>query len=154
MSETNVKKTSSYYPVLNDFFDTDRFFNMPYFDGGLQSFFGVDRSKRLPSVNVHETEKAYFIDVAAPGLKKSDFKIEIADGVLSISSEKEDTQETQTKDYMRKEFSYSSFSRSFTLPDDIVNDNIEAKYEDGVLKIEIPKKEVTVTKPKKTISVG
>lgn len=95
----------------------------------------------VPSVNIHETDDKFNVSLAAPGLKKEDFKIGFENGVLSISAEKtEEKSETQPK-FSRKEYSYESFSRSFTLPESANNEAIKASYENGVLSLDIPKKE-------------
>jgi HSP20 family protein len=101
-----------------------------------------------------ETEKAYHIELAAPGLEKKDFSIELQDGMLHIRAEKEEEQSEEDKNYRRKEFSYFSFSRSFALPDNLLVDKIEASYTHGILHLTLPKKEVIVSKPVKQIKVG
>lgn len=83
------------------------------------------------------------MSVAAPGLKKSDFKIDIEGNMVTIQSEKEENKEEKDEQYTRKEYSYSSFSRRFSLPEDVRKDKIEATYEDGVLKLSLPKKDET-----------
>ncbi len=108
----------------------------------------------VPSANVKETEKSYHIELAAPGLAKKDFKVEADNGVLTISSEKEEEKKEGSGGYTRKEYSYNSFSRSFTLPENSKTDKIDAKYEDGVLKVTVPKKELTPVKAKKEIAVS
>lgn len=97
----------------------------------------------LPSVNIRETDKAFIIELAAPGMKKEDFRVELQDNILSISSEKkeEDRQRDENEKYTRQEFFYQSFRRTFTLPKTVAEDKIEAKYEDGVLKLNVPKNE-------------
>lgn len=96
----------------------------------------------LPSVNVKETDVAYELELAAPGLSKDDFKIDIDGKTLSVSAEKEVKKEQQEESYTRKEFSYSSFKRSFNLPERVIETNkITAKYTDGVLQLYIPKTE-------------
>jgi HSP20 family protein len=122
---------------LSDFFDTDE----TLYDRLIQR-------DRMPSVNVAETEKEYEIEMAAPGMKKSDFKVNVSNGVLTISAEKEENAEEQKKNYTRKEYSFRSFSRSFTLPDNTKDDSINAKYTDGVLKLTIAKKEPAAPKAK------
>ena len=97
---------------------------------------------------------ASLVELAAPGLEKKDFKIELENQVLTVSSEKEEEKKEETKNFKRREFSYNSFSRSFQLPEDVLSDKIDAKYENGILKLSVPKKEVTVSKPKKEIKVG
>ena len=107
---------------------------------------GFDRKFSMPAVNVSETKDDYKLSVAAPGMKKEDFKIDVDSNMLTISSEKEESKEEKDKKFTRKEYSYSSFSRSFTLPEEINQAKIDAKYEDGVLKISLPRKD-GVNKP-------
>lgn len=97
----------------------------------------------LPSVNIKEDEKGFELELAAPGFDKSDIKIEIDKGVLTISSEKkeENKAEEKNKHYSRKEFSYQSFRRAFTLPENVDGDIINASYDKGILSVNIPKKE-------------
>ena len=128
--------------LLSDFFDNDRFFDSDWF-----------KKQSVPAVNVRETEKNFEIEVAAPGLSKKDFKITVDNGVLTISSEKKEEKEQKEKDYTRKEFSYSSFSRSFTLPENVNEDDVKANYEDGLLKLNVAKKVIAQTKAKKAIEV-
>lgn len=108
----------------------------------------------LPSVNVKETPKEFVLEMAAPGLTRKDFKVEVDNNTLCISSEKEEEKKEENKDYTRREFSYNSFSRSFTLPDNVKENNVEAKYDNGILKVTIPKKEITPVKAPKAIAVG
>ena len=127
---------------LSDFFDNDRFF-----DSGLM------RMQSIPAVNVIETEKGFEIEVAAPGLSRKDFKVSIENRILTISSEKKEQMETKEKDFTRQEFSYSSFTRSFALPENVLQEDIKARYEDGVLKLALNKKVVSVEKARKAIEV-
>lgn len=126
---------------LSDFFDNR------FFDSDLL------RNQSLPAVNVKETANTFEIELAAPGLSKKDFKVTADNGVLTISSEKEEQKEQKDKGYTRKEFSYSSFSRSFTLPDNVNTEEIKAKYEDGILKLSVAKRDITAVKPAKAIEV-
>jgi HSP20 family protein len=128
--------------LLSDFFDNDRFFDSDWL-----------KEQTMPAVNVKETEKSFDIELAAPGLSKKDFKINVDNGVLTISSEKKEEKEQKEKDYTRKEFSYSSFSRSFTLPENVNEDDVKANYEDGLLKLNVAKKVLTQPKTKKAIEV-
>ena len=109
----------------------------------------------LPAVNVSEDDKTYTIDVVAPGFKKEDFNINVNDDVLTISAESK-TESTNNGDnnrqYSRREYSYSSFTRSFSLPDNAKDDAISANYKDGILKLNIPKTE-TQTKASKEIRI-
>ncbi len=108
----------------------------------------------LPAVNIKETENEFIVDVAVPGMEKKDFKIDLDNDVLTISSEKTVNNEESKENYTRKEYSYRSFKRSFTLPQGIVNrENIEAVYKSGELKITIPKLEEAKPKPIKLIEV-
>ena len=107
----------------------------------------------LPAVNVKEIENGFHIELAAPGLKKEDFKINIHENVLIISAEQKQASEQKEEKYTRKEFSYSSFKRSFTLPKTIDGEKILANYTDGILNIELPKKEEAKAKEPKLIEV-
>jgi HSP20 family protein len=119
---------------LNDPFRS--FFDIENFWPSFQS----SRNSPLPAVNVSEDEKNYNIEVAAPGFKKEDFRLNVDDDVLTISAEhKTETPESDGKQYSRREYSYSSFTRSFRLPDNVKDDAIRANYTDGVLKLELPK---------------
>jgi HSP20 family protein len=113
----------------------------------------MDLAIRVPSVNITENDKDFKIELAAPGLERKDFKVEVENGMLCISSEKEEESKEEKKNYTRKEYSYKGFSRSFTLPDNCMPEKILAKYDNGVLNITLPKKEVTVSKPAKEIKV-
>lgn len=117
-------------------------------------WFNGGRALTVPAVNITETREDYKVSVAAPGLKKGDFSILIDGNVLSISCEKEENKEEKDEKHTRKEYNYSSFSRSFTLPDEVNKEKIDAYYEDGVLKLTIPKKdEVKRTALSKHIAV-
>jgi HSP20 family protein len=99
------------------------------------------KAMNMPSVNISEEKDHYMVSLAVPGLKKDDFKIDIDGNMLTISSEKEQNKEDKDKKYTRKEYSFSSFSRSFSLPEEINKEKITAKYEEGVLKISLPRNE-------------
>lgn len=109
-----------------------------------------------PSINVKETEEVYELEVAAPGMQKEDFKIEMEKNLLTLSTEKKEEKVEKKENYTRKEFGYYSFKRSFSLPEDKVNmEDIAAKYEDGILKVAIPKKAKEELKPAvKRIEIG
>jgi HSP20 family protein len=94
-----------------------------------------------PAVNVKETDKEYEICMAAPGLEKSDFKIDVNGSLITISAEKNEKKEEKEEDYTRREYSFRSFARSFNLPEDILADKIDANYVNGELKLHLPKKE-------------
>lgn len=105
------------------------------------SFISDRMVSRVPAVNIAESEGHYHIELAAPGLKKEDFKLDLDRNVLTISAEKTTEQENKEKQYNKREYSYTSFVRSFTLPDSVDDANIDASYTDGVLKIDVAKKE-------------
>lgn len=108
----------------------------------------------LPSINIMETENGFELEMAAPGLEKKDFKIEVDKGILSISSErKTEKEDVDSNRYTRREFSYQSFFRSFALPTSVDSDRIGAKYENGILKVIIPKREEAKPKPVKMIDI-
>jgi HSP20 family protein len=112
--------------------------------------------RSLPAVNISETDGAYNIEVAAPGLDKKDFKVHVEHGCVVVEA----TKETRTasgpengSDYRRQEFNYSSFRRSFALPDDVQEDKISSKYENGVLAVTLPRNEQGKSRPSKEITV-
>ncbi len=127
------KATERMPSLFNDFFKP---WNEWLDNGGLWS-----RVSNTPAVNITEEKDDYLVSLAAPGLKKDDFKIDVEGNTLTISSEKEEKKEEKEAKYTRKEYSYSSFERSFTLPDEVNKDKIEARYEDGLLKLILPKRE-------------
>jgi len=102
---------------------------------------GTGKSLTTPAVNIAENKNHFDVSVAAPGLKKSDFNIDVEGNMLTISCEKEESKEDKDERYTRKEYNYTSFSRIFTLPEEVIKDKIEAAYEDGVLHITLPKTE-------------
>ncbi|MGB2758705.1 MAG: Hsp20/alpha crystallin family protein [Maribacter stanieri] len=118
-------------------------------------WFGGTENKRatVPAVNIKENEKDFELELFVPGRVKDDFKIEIDDSVLTISAELKEKNEEVKENFTRREFSISSFKRSFTLPDTVATDNIEATYEGGILKFNIPKKEEALPKPKRLIEL-
>jgi len=139
-------KKDNEMPMFSDILEN--FFGRNYFP----SFYGNDTCQ-VPSVNIVETENSFRIDVAAPGFAKENFKISYDDSVLTIAGTKEEKNETTKEKYTRREFAYASFERSFTLPDNLDSDKIEASYEDGILKINIPKKPEEVKKQVKEIVI-
>ena len=130
MSTRELTKRSELFPA---FFDD---FFKPW-----NEWMGMGRALTTPAVNITENKNHFEVSVAAPGCKKSDFNIDVEDNMLTISSEKEERKEEKEERYTRKEYNYSSFSRSFTLPEDVIKDKIEAVYEDGVLRLTLPKTE-------------
>jgi HSP20 family protein len=140
-----LRKRNEFPSLFNDFFDGDVF-------PGL--FLDLDKKRGTPAVNIVEGPDDYRIEVAAPGLEKSDFKIDLENNILTISAEKEDKQEEKNERFMRREFNYSSFSRSFTIPDTLNSEKITAQNKDGVLHVIIPKKEEAKEKPARTIKIS
>lgn len=132
------------------------FFPNRLFGANLLDFENDLFSKNLnaPPANIIEDEKEFKLELSVPGFKKEDFNIDIDQGVLVISSEKKEESNKEEKNYSRKEFSYSSFSRSFQLPDSVNENAISAKYDNGVLQLTIPKKEIAEAKPKKQIKIS
>jgi HSP20 family protein len=108
----------------------------------------------IPAVNVNEDENQFNIEVAAPGMDKKDFKLDLNHNVLTISSEKMEKKEDDNKKFTRREFRYSSFNRSFTLPNSVNEEGIKASYKEGILNISIPKKEEAKEKGPKHIEIG
>jgi HSP20 family protein len=95
----------------------------------------------VPAANIEETKDSFKVSLAAPGMKKDDFKVDIVGDQLTISSEKKEEKEEKDATYSRREYNYSSFCRTFTLPEGVIQDKIDAKYEDGLLKLTLPKSE-------------
>jgi len=131
----------------------DRFFEGDLFDWNNRNFSNTNTT--LPSVNIKEDGDKFTVEVAAPGLEKTDFKIELNHNSLSISSEKKVENETKEGEYFTKrEFSYQSFNRSFTLPQIADGEKIEASYEKGILTVTIPKREEAKPKPARMIEIN
>ena len=149
--KTLMKTNSSLFPAIPSLLDD--FFGRDWLDSTMADW--RTSGSTLPAVNVQETNDDYMIEVAAPGMKRDDFKIELDNDVLTISSQREDSREEKDGNYTRREFSYQSFQRSFSLPQNRVKgDEITAKYVDGVLRITVPKTEDAKVKPAKQIAVA
>lgn len=147
MTPAKTTKKGNLFPsVLSDFFDNDTFL--------APRWFSREFNDTLPAVNIKETNKEFNVEFAAPGFKKHDFKVNVEGNQLEISAEKEAEKNEEHDRFTRKEFSYNSFSRSFTLPQNVNTDHIDAKYNDGILKLSIPKKEDTRHPSKKEIKVA
>ena len=132
--------TKQNYKPLSDLFD-ELFTGMPSLNRNQQNWM-------MPPANIHETEDAYHIELVAPGIKKEDFKVNLEKGMLTISYEKNKEAEKNEYKTHRKEFTQSSFKRSFSVEDKINVDGIEAMYENGILKLLLPKKEELKVVPK------
>lgn len=131
----NNKTNNALLPGFNDVFES--IFN--------DTFFNDRMVTRVPAVNISETENNYHVELAAPGLKKDDFKLNLERNVLTISVEQSADHQDNHKNYSKREYSYSSFVRSFTLPDSADDNKIDATYTDGVLRIDIAKREEAKT---------
>jgi HSP20 family protein len=116
-------------------------------------FLTAERAQFVPAVNLSEDETQYHVELSAPGFDKNDFKIELNDGILSVSGKHQTQTEAKEKNFTRKEFNFGSFQRSFSLPEEINQEAIDAKYENGILKIALPKKEES-KKPAKEIKIS
>jgi len=145
---TGLKRTNQYLPSF-----WDNFFSRNMMDWDNQNFSSTDTT--LPAVNVKENDEAFEIEVAAPGMTKSDFRVSLENNLLTISSEKKEEKKEEEKGrFTRREFSYQSFQRSFTVPENLVEgDKISAKYCEGILCITLPKKEEIKPKPAREISI-
>lgn len=140
MRIVKYNNNNNFPSLMNEFFNED--FGMNF----------VNRNHSIPSVNSIENNDSFEIDLAVPGMKKDDFKIELIDKVLIISSENSNSIEN---DNMRlNEFNYSSFQRSFRIPESVELDKIKANYKNGILKIILPKKKDSITKPNRVIEIG
>ena len=130
----------------------DRFFEGDLFDWSNHNFSMTNTT--LPSVNIKENSGEFKVEVAAPGFDKGDFKLELNQDVLTVSSEKRIENETKENEhYSKREFSYQSFTRSFTLPHSADSERIDASYENGILHVSIPKKEETKLKSSRMIEI-
>ncbi|WP_430972919.1 Hsp20/alpha crystallin family protein [Sunxiuqinia rutila] len=132
--------------LFNDFFDRD------WMNFSTRNFSNTNTT--LPSVNIKEDDNGFEVEMAAPGFEKNDFKIDLDNSMLTISSEKKVDSETKKgQQFTQREFSYQSFSRSFTLPQSAESEKITASYANGILKIAIPKKEEAKPKPARNIEI-
>ena len=148
---TLVKRTQNSYPTFPSFFD--KFFEGNMMDWNNSNYSSTDTT--LPAVNVKENDDAFTIEVAAPGMTREDFKINYDNGRLTIGSERENEKEDKGENYTRREFSYQSFQRSFNVPENVVSgEKISAQYKDGILRIDLPKREEVKPKPSREIKIS
>jgi len=145
---TLVKSKKTRYPWLgpefSNFFDKDDFFNDRFWHKNVMA---------QPAMNVREIDDYYLVELAAPGLTKKDFEITIDNGYLKIFVEKTSKMEDEKNDYTRKEFNYNSFERTLLLPEDIIEEEVRAKYESGILKFKLSKEEKYKEYPTKKIVI-
>ena len=139
-----ILRTAKFWPSF-----TDDLFNRDF----MSDFVDERPRVNIPAVNIAESKDEFRIEVAAPGLQKDDFKINLEHNVLTVSCEKECRSEEQEDKYVRKEFCYASFSRSFTLPNTVETEKIKATHKDGILAVHIPKREEAKVKPPKQIEI-
>lgn len=149
-----MKRNRNLLPSFSRFWDDDDLFshssNWP-----VSNF--SDTGTTVPAINIKETDNSYEVEMAAPGMKKEDFRVELDNNILTISSEKSDERNEggEMEKYSRREFSYQSFQRSFSLPKEVVDeDKIQARYRDGVLHLTIPKTEKAKQKPPRKIQIA
>ncbi len=149
---TLVKRSSNSFPTFPRLFDD--FFTRDLFDWGFQNFSDIHSS--LPNVNIMETDDAFEVEMAAPGMDKKDFNIELDNGVLKISAQKKsENSDKKENKIIRQEYNYQSFQRTFHLSKNVVDESkVEAAYQDGLLKILVPKKEEAKALPPRTIQIN
>lgn len=141
---TLIKRSNDLLPTFfDDFFGRDWFLNND-----------LNQTNTLPAVNIIDNADNFEVEMVAPGLEKKHFKVELDNQLLTISYEKNDSSEKNEKNYTKREFSYTSFQRSFTLPQIVESDKIKAKYNDGLLTVLIPKKEEAKQRPSRMISIS
>ncbi len=138
-----MMRNSAWLPtVFNDLFDTE---------------FMPKANCTAPAINVKENDKAYTVELAAPGMKKEDFNVHINDDgnlIIKMEQKQEQKEEDKSVRYLRREFSYSKFEQTLILPDDVDKNKIAAKVEHGVLTVELPKQEETKAKVARQIAIG
>nr|WP_313884899.1 Hsp20/alpha crystallin family protein [uncultured Allomuricauda sp.] len=145
----SLAKSTLDFPTWSDWIDN-------FFSSDLPSVFtsNFNTGMTLPKVNIRETADAFWVEMAVPGMKKSDFHIDLDNQLLSISTELKQEEESKEENYTRREFGYSSFKRTFTLPESVDDSKINASYNDGILNIHLPKKEEAKQKPARTIKIS
>jgi HSP20 family protein len=149
--EKSLKRTREFgtFPSLSTWFDD--IVGNELTSGFLGNF---NTGMTLPAVNIKENEEAFILEIAVPGMKKSDFNVDVDNKVLTISAEIEESKEHMEEVYTRREFGYSSFKRTFTLPDTVELDSISATYTEGILNVLLPKREDAKQKPPRTIKIS
>ena len=138
-----IRKQNTWYPsIIDDFFNANWNFEVPNY------------SHSLPAVNIKEADKEFTLQIASPGLTKEDFEVSFEDNVLSIEVVKKNNDKENNNDFTRFEFDYNSFKRSFTIPESVEINKIEASYLNGILNIILPKKKEALPVPKKLIKIS
>lgn len=123
------------------------------FNRSINEVMGVDQSRTIPQVNIHETDTSYVVELATPGLSKEDFNVSIEKKVLTIEGKKDKAKDTERK-VLRNEFNYGTFKRTFTLSEDVNMEHIEASYTDGILTVVLEKLPIEVVNKIKKIAIG
>ncbi|MGI6718230.1 MAG: Hsp20/alpha crystallin family protein [Bacteroidales bacterium] len=139
MKLTRFNQPLTFSDFLDDFFNTD---------------VGQAKKYTIPAVNILNNEKDFTIELAVPGMDKNDLNVDVTNNVLTISAEQKEEKKEENDNFTCQEFCYSSFSRSFSLTEDVEQDKINAKYEDGILRVVLPKKEAVLTKGNKKIKIS
>ncbi len=143
MNLVKRNNSSNIFPsIMEEFFRPDWL-------GGTQNF----NQAMVPPVNIRETDTSFEVELSAPARRKEDFNIEVDNDMLTISSEFKNENTQEQGKFTRKEFTHASFKRSFALPETVKDDDIRASYENGILKITLPKKEEALPKPKRAIEI-
>ena len=147
--EISRRNNGTSLPSFSSWFDN-------FFDNNLGTEFlsNFNTGITLPAVNIKETNNEFVLELAIPGMKKSDFTIDVENKILAISSEVKNENEIKNENYTRREFGYSSFKRTFTLPDSVESDKVKASYVDGILMVTLPKREEAKQKPPKRIEIS
>jgi HSP20 family protein len=140
-----VLKKRMYFPQFRDDYFGSEFLNSLFSDGA---------DYRVPAVNIKENENQFEIELAAPGINKEDLKINLEKNILTISSEKESKKESDDKTFMRREFGFNSFCRSFSIPEFVNTESIQASLKNGVLIVELPKHTEEKLKSSKAIKIS
>lgn len=148
-----LRKNGGFPSLASDLLGSSSLFGKEFFDMDSDLFpsrLGIN----FPTANITETPTAFKVELAAPGLERKDFNVQVDNHTLTVSAEKEDERSEDDGEYSKREYSFNSFSRSFTLPENVKEGNIDASYENGVLRISIPKLKETPVKPAVKVEVN
>jgi HSP20 family protein len=156
MSLVKFKKRTSPFTnlITSDFFDMENFFDDRFWNRDLIEDRFWNGRKGEPALNIKEKDDHFEIELAAPGFSKKDFEITLDEGYLNISAKKTTKEEEKEENYTRKEFSYNAFERSLLLPENVKEEEIKAKYNDGILSFKLTKKEMVVKAKPKVIEIS
>lgn len=146
LAKRNAGELPTFRSMLSDFFEREGFFDMNRWD----AFNGA----QIPAANITENENDYQIEIAVPGMHKDEISVSVENNVLTLNGEKKEERKEEKERYTRREFTYNSFVRSFTLPENVDEDRISAKQENGFLRLSIPKVAVTRVEQSKKIAIS